>query len=100
MLSFIGIFPCLCSVLYAIPLPHHISGPPDWFSSPITPETPVSSSLLHLFLGFSTVLPFLSEMTNMNPQITSQHTLIRPAASALLLRLGTNKQCFAALSDG
>lgn len=75
-------FSCLCSFLSAIPLSHHICGPPDWFSSPNTPAPPISSSLLYFFLGFSTVFPFLSEMTNINPQITSQHTLTRPAVGA------------------
>lgn len=38
--------------------------------------------LLSSVLFISTVFPFPSEMTNINPQITSQHTLIRPAVGA------------------
>lgn len=64
--------------------------PPHFWTSwlvslPCTTWTRQHPLFPHLFCAFSLVspvFPFPSEMTNINPQITSRHTLTRPADSA------------------
>lgn len=75
-----------CLLLWFFLVFVHLCTRSSWLFPPLhdlnTRAPPISSSLLYFFLGFPTVFPFLTEMTNINPQITSQHTLIRPAVSA------------------
>lgn len=81
MLSFIVIFSLSLLICPRSPFPTTFVDLLTGFP-PRTRQHPLFPPLFWTFSLVSPVFPFPSEMTNINPQITSQHTLTRPAVGA------------------